>query len=156
MEKFDNDAFVDRLKELVDTKRYTMKKFSEVIEITEKTTRSVLSGASSLKPVSLYNLREKICVNVEWLLTGRGEMFLGEETVAQPKAQAEEMPVSDPISQRMKVAVDLLKKAGASPEVIQQAIMKILDSQNEPHTQAEETLSTPAFANDRDRSIKQP
>ena len=94
-------------------------------------------------------------INSNWLLTGVGEMFLGEETDSQKKEQTEAVE-TDLIAQRMRVAVELLEKAGASPETIQQAIMKILDSPNEPHTQTEETIGTPAFANDRDRSIKQP
>jgi transcriptional regulator with XRE-family HTH domain len=91
-----------------------------------------------------------------WLLTGEGSAFLGEETEAQPKEQVTQVAVTDPVSQRLETATRLLKEVGASPETIQQAIMKILESPNEPHTQAEETISTPAFAIDRDRSIKQP
>ena len=89
-----------------------------------------------------------------WLLTGEGNTFLGEGTEAAEQKKDES--ITDPIAQRMKVAADSLEKAGASPELIQQTFFKILELQNEPHTQAEETLRTPAFANDRDRSIKQP
>ncbi|MEZ6854347.1 helix-turn-helix domain-containing protein [Halodesulfovibrio aestuarii] len=99
--------------------------------------------------VKLFNFSPK------WLLTGKGETFLGEETKKMPKKDSKTVAVTDPIAQRLETATRLLKETGASPEVIQQAIMKILDLQNEPHTQAEaNTLDAPAFADKCERGIK--
>ena len=128
MEKFDRGVFAYRLKELMATKRYTIEELSEVLEATEKATKSALSGVASLKPASLYNLREKISVNIDWLLTGKGEMFLGEEAKIQPEASNQPAVATDPIAQRLDTATRILKDSGAPPEVVQQAVMKILGS----------------------------
>ena len=108
---------------------------------------------------------DKFQLDANWLLTGRGDMFLSQganspyvKKCEQSSRNEEGVEGSsgfiDPIAERIKTTTDVLERSGASPEFIQQAIMKILDSQNEPHSEVEEKLRTPAFANDRDRSIK--
>ncbi|KAF1073918.1 helix-turn-helix transcriptional regulator [Halodesulfovibrio sp. MK-HDV] len=141
----------ERIMKKTRAKRVSRGKVAEFLGVTEGKLRAWEAGQRPSAD-DLQNLVVLLNFAPSWLLTGEGAMFLGEET----DAQKEDAPITDPIAQRMKVATEILKESGASSEVIQQAVMKILDSQNEPHTQAEEALSTPAFANDRDRSIKQP
>ena len=100
-------------------------------------------------------LSEKLDFNPVWLLTGRGDVFIQVGESEKAESWQEGAPVTDPIAQRMKVATEILKESGASSEVIQQAVMKILDSQNETHTQAEtDTLEASAFADKCERSMK--
>ncbi len=146
--------FTKRLLEVIHALRIEQQDFGKAGGVSKGTFSNYALGNSQPKLEALSRWVDKYNINANWLLIGEGEMFRGEGTEKPVKAESEDVAVSDPISQRMKVAVDLLNKAGASPEVIQQAIMKILDSPNEPHTQVEETLRTPAFASDRDRSIK--
>lgn len=143
----------DRIAKTTRAKRVSRGKVAEFLDVTEGKIRAWEAGQRPSAD-DLQNLVVLLNFAPNWLLTGEGEVFRGEGTLKTVSVESEDVAVTDPIAQRMKVAVDLLNQAGASPEVIQQAIMKILDSQNEPHTEVEEKLHTPAFANDRDRSIK--
>ena len=146
--------FTERLLEVIHVLRIEQQEFGKTGGVSKGTFSNYALGNSQPKVEALARWVDTYNINANWLLIGEGEMFRGEGTSEPVSAESEDVAVTDPIAQRMKVAVDLLNQAGASPEVIQQAIMKILDSQNEPHTEVEEKLHTPAFANDRDRSIK--
>ncbi len=151
---FSQDEFVQRLKAFMDATRTTGSNLADHAGITKQTFSGYLNKGRTPVCSVIAEWVGELNINSNWLLTGVGEMFLGEGTEAAEQKKDES--ITDPIAQRMKVAADSLEKAGASPELIQQTFFKILELQNEPHTQAEETLRTPAFANDRDRSIKQP
>lgn len=146
--------FPKRLLDVIHALHLEQQEFGHVGRVKKTTFSNYVLGKSQPKMESLALWVQHYNIDANWLLLGEGEMFRGEGTSSPIKVESDDVAVTDPIAQRMKVAVDLLNQAGASPEVIQQAIMKILDSQNEPHTEVEEKLHTPAFANDRDRSIK--
>ena len=148
------NSFIERLRFLISKLHVTDTEFAKAGGVSKGTFSNYINGNSQPKQEALALWVQKYGLDANWLLTGRGEMFLGEE--AQPDDQKKENSITDPIAQRMKVAADSLEKAGASPELIQQTFFKILELPNEPHTQAEENISTPDFANHRDRSIKQP
>ncbi|SHJ76627.1 XRE family transcriptional regulator [Halodesulfovibrio aestuarii] len=130
--------------------RFSLAKFDNLLGISGGKSRKWAKGQRP-SAEDLGRICRKLDLSAAWLLLGEGGLFLGEET----DTQKEDAPITDPIAQRMKVATDILKGSGASPEVIQQAVMKILDSQNETHTQAEtNTLEASAFADKCDWSMK--
>lgn len=147
--------FKQRLRDVIHSLKIEDQVFANTGGISKATLSGYFNSDRLPKQDALTAWITTYNINANWLMAGTGSMFLGEETDTQKKEQTETVE-TDLIAQRMRVAVELLEKAGASPETIQQAIMKILDSPNEPHTQAEENISAPDFANDRDRSIKQP
>ncbi len=144
----------DRIKIKTRAKRVSRGKVAEFLGVTEGKLRAWEAGQRPSAD-DLQNLVVLLNFTPNWLLTGEGEVFLGEEASAQPEAQKETVAVTDPIAQRLEIATRILKESGASPEVIQQAVMKILDSQNETHTQAEtNTLEASAFADKCEWSMK--
>ncbi|WP_430735500.1 helix-turn-helix domain-containing protein [Halodesulfovibrio aestuarii] len=147
--------FKQRLRDVIYSLKIEDRVFAKTGGISKATLSGYFNSERLPKQDALSAWVTAYNINANWLLTGTGNMFLGEEADAQTKSHGKPVQVTDPIAQRLETATRLLKETGASPEVIQQAIMKILDSQNEPHTQAEaNTLDAPAFADKCERGMK--
>lgn len=160
-------TFRDRLRRIINELGLNDSEFASAGNISRATLSGYFNTDRLPKQDTLSLWVDKFQLDANWLLTGKGDIFLNQDVDAPDVKKCKQSSNNeegvegssgfiDPIAERIKTTTDVLERSGASPEFIQQAIMKILDSQNEPHTQAEETLSTPAFANDRGRSIKQP
>jgi transcriptional regulator with XRE-family HTH domain len=78
----------------------------------------------------------EIGINANWILTGVGEMFLDEGSKTTPAATLQTEGTIDPIAQRMETAARLLREADASPELIQQAILAIIESEKHAENQS--------------------
>lgn len=70
-----------RLKQIIDYYKITPYKFSQQIGLSEGTIRKVLSANTSIKSENLYKLSQTFTeINLDWLITGRGEMLFPEQT----------------------------------------------------------------------------
>lgn len=151
-------TFRERLRRIINELGVNDSEFAKVGNISKATLSGYFNTERLPKQDTLSLWVNSYGINGNWLLTGKGAIFLDGIQNEMQVGIGEPCPCSfqdsDPVVRRMETASRILNESGASPEVIQQAIMKILDSQNDTHTQTEETFSTPAFANDRDRSIK--
>ncbi|MEZ6855009.1 XRE family transcriptional regulator [Halodesulfovibrio aestuarii] len=143
------EDFPKRLLQVIHALRLEQQEFGQVGRVKKTTFSNYVLGNSQPKMESLALWVDTYNINANWLLIGEGEMFRSnaEDKKKVQETSQESLQDSDPVVRRMETATRLLEKAGASPEKIQDAIMKILDSQNEPHTQAEaNTVNAPAFA----------
>lgn len=70
-----------RLKQIIDYYNITPYKFSQQIGLSEGTIRKILSANTSIKSENLYKLSQTFTeINLDWLITGRGEMLFSEQT----------------------------------------------------------------------------
>lgn len=70
-----------RLKQVIDYYNITPYKFSQQIGLSEGTIRKILSANTSIKSENLYKLSQTFTeINLDWLITGRGEMLFSEQT----------------------------------------------------------------------------
>lgn len=149
------NSFLERLRVLISKLHVTDSEFAKAGGVSKSTFSNYINGNSQPKQEALTLWVQKYGLNANWILTGEGEMFLEEGAKAQPEAPKEDAPVTDPIAQRIETTAKWLEKIGAPPEKIQDAIMKILETSNETHTQADTTtLDAPAFADKCERSMK--
>ena len=78
-----------RLKQIIDYYNITPYKFSQQIGLSEGTIRKILSANTSIKSENLYKLSQTFTeINLDWLITGRGEMLLSEQKKAVTPKEA--------------------------------------------------------------------
>ena len=70
-------SFPERLKAVLKHKGLKIKTFSELTEIPYSTCQSYLSGTREPGMEGLTTICLRLYVNLNWLLTGEGEMFIG-------------------------------------------------------------------------------
>lgn len=70
----------DRLKLIIDAKNISKADMSRILEFNEGSISNYFSGKEYPGRKFLTLLIEKLDVNVNWLLTGKGEMFIGDKT----------------------------------------------------------------------------
>lgn len=69
-----------RLKELLLRYNMTNRDFSELVTVKEKQVSNWINGVSDIKPKGFFEIKEVFPdLNLHWLLTGEGEMFLAPE-----------------------------------------------------------------------------
>ena len=66
----------DRLKALLDAQSLTIKAFSELTEIPYRSVQNYLREERDPNAEALNKICEKMNVNLNWLITGNGEMFI--------------------------------------------------------------------------------
>lgn len=76
-EKNEQMGIKNRLKQIKDTKRLNLKEFSEVSGVSYRSLQNYLSGEREPNVAGLLSLCTHMGVNINWLLTGEGEMFIG-------------------------------------------------------------------------------
>lgn len=78
-----------RLKQIIEYYGITPHKFSQKIGLSEGTIRKILSANTSIKSENLEKLAQTFTeINLDWLITGRGEMLLSEHTIKDDHANA--------------------------------------------------------------------
>lgn len=151
-------TFRERLRRIINELGVSDSEFAKKGNVSKATLSGYFNTERLPKQDTLTLWVQEYGINGNWLLTGKGAIFQDSSqnnTIVREREQSVRIAQSnDPVVRRLETATKILKEAGASPEVIQQAVMKILDSQNETHTQAETTVDAPAFADNCERSMK--
>ena len=160
-------SFRDRLREIIKALGITEAEFAAAGNISRATLSGYFNSDRLPKQDSLSLWVIKYNIDANWLLTGKGNPFLDakldtssvksckqDNALANYEKPDEPREFIDPIAERIKITTDMLERSGASPEVIQQAIMKILDGNNETRESHTDVMDAPTFANNAKRSIK--
>lgn len=78
-----------RLKQIIEYYGITPHKFSQKIGLSEGTIRKILSANTSIKSENLEKLAQTFTeINLDWLITGRGEMLFTEHTTKDDHTSA--------------------------------------------------------------------
>lgn len=117
--------FAKRLCLLADTLKLEHQVLARDAGVSKATFSNYVHGEKFPRLETLANWVVKYGVSADWLLTGHGNMFLN-GTSAEPLVV---QPSDDAVISRMNRAVQLLKQANASDEVIQNAILASLNHQ---------------------------
>lgn len=65
----------DRLKQIMHTKDFNLKMFSELTQISYRTLQNYILSGREPNSDALIKLHKHLNVNLNWLLTGKGSMF---------------------------------------------------------------------------------
>lgn len=115
-------GFAERLRLFVETLKIEHQALARAGGISKATFSNYIHGEKLPRMETLANWIIKYNINANWLITGQGSMFLdGQGTGNLPSS------FDDPVVERMKAAVQLLKQANAADEVIQNAILATLE-----------------------------
>ena len=86
-------SFQERLKLLIEKLGLSIKDFAKATGIPYRTVQYYLSGKTIPGADKLEKMCAKFGININWLLTGEGEMFIKKEKPEpSPKAQPEDLP----------------------------------------------------------------
>lgn len=78
-----------RLKQIIEYYGITPHKFSQKIGLSEGTIRKILNANTSIKSENLEKLAQTFTeINLDWLITGRGEMLFSEHTTKDDHTSA--------------------------------------------------------------------
>lgn len=67
----------ERLKQVIESKNLNIKEFSELSGIPYRSVQNYLRNEREPNVETLTKLKEMMNININWLLTGEGEMFQG-------------------------------------------------------------------------------
>ena len=109
--------FSTRLRAVLDSKRMKIKTFSDLTGIPYSTCQSYLSGTREPGMEVLTIICLQLYVNLNWLLTGQGEMFINE--VVDDLTQEEASLIDDfrHMNDQGKAAVTTSARAMAQQEL---------------------------------------
>ena len=112
----------DRLKQVIDYYNISVRKFSIQIGISEGTIRKIMNDNSGIQSNNLQKIANFYPeINIDWLVTGRGEMLLMKQ---QEKQQKTPPPVADDTQlQRLQ---DLLEAKQETISVLQETNNNLL------------------------------
>lgn len=113
----------NRLRQIIEYYNISIRKFSSLISTNESTIRKILSKNTSIQSNNLQKIAENFPqINLDWLITGRGEMLLMEQQ--QEKQQKTPSPVADDTQlQRLQ---DLLEAKQETISVLQETNNNLL------------------------------
>lgn len=95
MEQYQIDQGL-RLKKLIKALHLNQSSFAESIEKTQPNINRMISGTSSISGEVLYRISGRYAqVNLHWLLTGVGEMFLESAPEGHPHFHEDVIPYRD-------------------------------------------------------------
>lgn len=96
--------------------------FANSIGLTQSTFSGYYSesGVARIKLPTLKRIHEVHKVDLVWLLTGQGEMFIGVAETA-----AEEQPMATPVADAIRKAEIALRRAGASEQSVWSAVQSL-------------------------------
>ncbi|URL01035.1 helix-turn-helix transcriptional regulator [Avibacterium sp. 20-126] len=77
----------DRLKQVMDAKNLNIKAFSEASEIPYRSVQNYLREEREPNVDALLKVSRSLNVNINWLLTGEGEMFLSSIGISQQEEE---------------------------------------------------------------------
>lgn len=78
----------DRLKQIIDYYNITTNNFSQKIGVSEGAIRKAMTQNTTLRSDTLDKISQNFAdINIDWLVTGRGEMLRNDLPVAQPAAK---------------------------------------------------------------------
>ncbi|MDR1856648.1 MAG: helix-turn-helix domain-containing protein [Desulfovibrio sp.] len=136
------DELSDRLRSLASTLQVDFQTLARAGRVSKSSFSSYVHGNKFPRMETIANWIEHYGVNANWLIVGRGPMFLN-GSGSDRNHQDSGGNGKDPVIERMNAAVRCLQQAKASDEMIQKAITTILDS---PAAAAMATPPTPATA----------
>lgn len=116
-------GFAERLRLLVETLKIEHQILARAGGISKATFSNYMHGEKLPRMETLANWIAKYNINANWLISGQGSMFLDGQVTVNTLSS-----LDDPVIERMKAAVQLLKQANATDEVIQNAILATLDA----------------------------
>ncbi|HII3753942.1 TPA: helix-turn-helix domain-containing protein [Pasteurella multocida] len=111
-----------RLKEVQLSKGLNLKEFSEVSGVSYRSLQNYLSGEREPNVTGLTNLCTRLGVNINWLLTGKGAMFvevLNSPVTAQNKQEAELLEDYRESNEQGKDAIERTAKALANAAALE-------------------------------------
>ncbi len=85
----------DRLKKAIEAKGLKLKTFQEVTQLPYRSAQSYLNGSREPGAEALTVICTKLCININWLLTGQGEMFIGDPSNAMVAQNSREEALLD-------------------------------------------------------------
>lgn len=111
-----------RIKQILDYYNISVRKFSIKIGVNESTIRKIILENTSIQSNNLLKISQNFPnINLDWLITGRGEMLLQEQ---QEKQQKTPPPVADDTQlQRLQ---DLLEAKQETISVLQETNNNLL------------------------------
>ena len=75
----------DRLRQIIENKNYSTRQFEQKISASEGTISKFLCGKIGLKVETLLKIAANFPeINLDWLITGRGEMIFSQPTTQAP------------------------------------------------------------------------
>lgn len=113
--EIDIPSFRERLRHVINELGVTDQEFAAVGNVSKSTLSGYFSSERQPKAESLALWVAHYGIDANWLLLGEGEMKRG-------SVELSEFERTDPIAQRMRYAVRLMKEHGGSPEEIRTAI----------------------------------
>ena len=120
-------GFPSRLRTLADSLKIEHQALARAGGVSKVTFSNYLHGQKFPRMETLANWVTKYGVNANWLILGHGSMFLAE---GEKESPAPVSAIHDPLIERMTTAVNFLKQANATDEVIQSAILATLGTKS--------------------------
>ena len=114
-------SFPARLRQLSEALKIEHQVLARAGGVSKATFSNYLHGEKFPRMETLANWIAKYNVNANWLILGQGAMFHDGQAVEHAAH-----PSGDPVVERMRAAVTLLKNANAADEIIQNAILAAL------------------------------
>lgn len=81
-----SEGLGERLQEVVSAKKLLNKDLANIMGIKSQTLTSYIRGQAAPKPPALVQLHRKLGIDINWLLTGRGDM-LASDAAAAPRPE---------------------------------------------------------------------
>lgn len=89
-------TMIDRLSQFIDNLNISVRQFEGKISASNGLIRKAISGKTDIQSKWIVSIAENFPqLNLEWLLTGKGEMLKGEVAAPEPKIVHFEMPGED-------------------------------------------------------------
>lgn len=113
--------FSTRLRAVLDSKRMKIKAFSDLTGIPYSTCQSYLSGTREPGMEVLTIICLQLYVNLNWLLTGQGEMFINNNAELLTKEEAGLIDDFRHMNEQGKAAVTTSARAMAQQELFKKS-----------------------------------
>lgn len=134
MKSFSDPEICKRLEEVVYRSRLPHKDFAQQIGITKATLSGYLSGKTGLSQKTITNIVRYFNVNANWLLTGKGDMYIGKQAsepssdYESPNERTFRLQIEAAKAKREYLAyiVEQLRQANASDKTVEKAIMEFI------------------------------
>jgi len=109
-----------RIKIIRNILNLTQKEFANALHIDDSNVRKWESGKVLPNAEKLLIMKEKFKININWLLTGEGEMFIKEEEKIEDKERDYKKEILEILEredeEKVKALAEFLKRAWASQE----------------------------------------
>ena len=101
----------ERLKQVMDAKGFNLKTFSEQADIPYRTLQNYILTNREPSAESLVKLHSRLGINLNWLMSGKGEMFANEIGILNLSQKEQELiNYYQTMSENTQIAFDNLFK----------------------------------------------